>query len=487
MLDDVSFDLKRGEVHVLAGENGAGKSTLIKIISGVYTSFKGNIFLNGNPVRFRSPSHALDHGISAIYQEMSLVDSMSVRDNIFLGREKTHFLRGIDFKKEEEISHRILQQFGIKIDLTKHLSFYPLSVKQMIEVAKALVNQSSIIIMDEPTSTLNTVEVSHLFEIIKDLKQKGHGIVFISHRLEEIYRIADRISVLRDGKYIGTSTLKELPSPKLIQWMVGRELKEQFPPRKAYKRQKKKTILSVKNISLVMPDKKQKSLGKDISFNIQSGEILGIAGLQGSGKSFLLHSLFGRYGELGKCQITLDGRDYLVRSPRKSIHKGIALLTNDRKSTGLIPNISVKKNITLASLSKYSKLGWIQKKKERTDVIEIFNSFYIKAFSVDQIISTLSGGNQQKVLLARWHMTNPKILLLDEPTTGVDVASKHEIYKLMNKWSREGLAQVLVTSELPELLALSDRIMVLHRGRVAAEYDRNEATQEKILQSAMGK
>lgn len=236
-----------------------------------------------------------------------------------------------------------------------------------------------------------------------------------------------------------------------------------------------------------MPDKKQKSLRKNISFNIQSGEILGIAGLQGSGKSFLLHSLFGRYGELDKCQIILDGRDYFVRYPRKSIHNGIALLTNDRKNTGLIPNISVKKNITLASLSKYSRLGWIQKKRERTDVIEIFNSFYIKAFSIDQIISTLSGGNQQKVLLARWRMTNPKILLLDEPTTGVDVASKHEIYKLMNKWSNEGLAQILVTSELPELLALSDRIMVLHRGRVSAEYDRNEATQEKILQSAMGK
>jgi len=486
VLDDVSFDLRKGEVHVLAGENGAGKTTLIKIISGVHTDFKGKILLKGHPVRFHSPSHASRHGISAIYQEMSLVDSMSVRDNIFLGRERTGLLGKMDFSGENESCRSILERLGLDIDISKPLGFYPLSIKQMIEIAKALVYKSNIIIMDEPTSALNALEASKLFQIINDLRESGHGIVFISHRLEEIYQIADRISVLRDGKYIGTSPAKELPSNKLVKWMVGRELIEQFPPRKRKKGQRKETILSAEKVSLVDPHKKQSFPEQSISFSVHAGEILGIAGLQGSGKSLLLNTLFGTNGKIEKGQIRLKEKEHTVTSPKKSIRQGIALLTNDRKYTGLIPEMSVKKNMTLASLPQFSKWGWIKKKKEKAAVSESFKAFSIKANSINQLVSTLSGGNQQKVVLAKWLEINPKILLLDEPTIGVDVAAKHEIYKLMNKWSCEGLAQILITSELAELLALSDRIIVLHRGTITAEFDRKEATQEKILQSAMG-
>jgi len=487
VLDDVSFDLKKGEVHVLAGENGAGKTTLIKIISGVHTDFKGEILLKGHPVRFHSPSHASRHGISAIHQEMSLVDSMSVRDNIFLGKEKTGFLGKMDFSEENEICRSILKRLGMDIDILKPLGFFPLSKKQMIEIAKALVSKSDIIIMDEPTSALNAVEASKLFQIIRDLKESGHGIVFISHRLEEIYKIADRISILRDGKYIGTSSTDELPPNKLVKWMVGRELTEQFPQRKREKEQKEGTpLFSAEKVSLVDPDKKQNFPEQSISFSVRAGEILGIAGLQGSGKSLLLNTLFGTNSKIEKGQIRLKGKEHAVISPRKSIRRGIALLTNDRKHTGLISDMSVRENMTLASLSKFSKWGWIQKKKEKAAVNKSFKAFKIKANSINQVVSTLSGGNQQKVVLAKWLETKPIVLLLDEPTIGVDVAAKHEIYKLMNKWSWEGLAQILITSELPELLALSDRIIVLHRGTITAEFDRNEATQEKILQSAMG-
>jgi ABC-type sugar transport system ATPase subunit len=484
VLNNVSFDLKKGEVHVLAGENGAGKTTLIKIISGVHSNFKGNIFLNGRLVHFLSPSHAARYGISAIYQEMSLVNSMSVRDNIFLGREITNSWGQLDINKENEISHEILDRLGIDIDLSRPVGFYPLSIKQLIEIAKALVFKSNIIIMDEPTSALNAVETIHLFKIIKDLKDKGRGIIFISHRLEEIYRIADRISVLRDGKYIGTAQVDELPSHNLVKWMVGRELKEQFPERKSYK--KNKILLSVKNISLNSPNKEHNFKEANISFKVHAGEILGMAGLQGSGKSMLLNTLFGTYGKVNKGKIILEGQNYSVKSPKKSIQKGLVLLTNDRKKTGIISDMSVKENMTLACLEKFIKSGWIQKKKEQRIVRENFDSFNIKAVSIDQLISNLSGGNQQKVVLAKWFMTQPKVLLLDEPTIGVDVGAKHEIYKFMNNWSRQGIGQILITSELPELLALSDRIIVLHRGSITAEFKRKEATQEKILQAAMG-
>jgi ABC-type sugar transport system ATPase subunit len=356
----------------------------------------------------------------------------------------------------------------------------------MIEIAKALVNQSSIIIMDEPTSSLNSMEASQLFKIIKDLKNKGHGIIFITHRLEEIYKIADRISVLRDGKYIGTSTPENLPTPDLIKWMVGRDLNEQFPAREPFKTKKRRVILSVKNLSLNQLTKKQPSPNQSISFKLHAGEILGIAGLQGSGKSRLLHTLFGTYGKTSLGNIHLFSRSHAIKSPGESIRYGIVLCTNDRKNTGLVPKMSVKENITLASLPKFMKWGWVQKRKESSAVSHSFKSFRIKAQSMDQAVSTLSGGNQQKVVLAKWLMTNPQVLLLDEPTIGIDVAAKHEIYKLMNHWSFKGLGQILITSELPELLALSDRILVLHRGRITARFKSHQATQEKILESAMG-
>jgi ribose transport system ATP-binding protein len=484
VLDNVPFDLKPGEVHVLAGENGAGKTTLMRILAGVYSDYEGKIWINGKNVRFKSPLEAASYGVSFIHQEMSLINSMTVADNIFLGREKSWAGIWMNYHSQQKKAGALLEQFNIDVNFSKPVEDCPLSVRQMIEIAKALVYEARIIIMDEPTSSLTDIEVQRLFEIIMDLKNKGCGIIYISHRLDEIYQIAERISVLRDGKHIGTSAPEDLPPGELIRWMVGREISQQFPERLS---RPGKELLKVRGFYLPDPTGSKRWAVEDVSLTLSRGEILGIAGLQGSGKSELLHGLFGSYGKITKGKVFLDGQPYTIRSPIRSIERGLALLTNDRKGTGLIPAMSITRNISLASLKDFSQGGWMLAHKEEEAAAEQVKSFDIKSRSLHQEVNTLSGGNQQKVVLAKWIGTQPKVLLLDEPTLGVDVGAKYDIYNLMNQWTAQGIAIILITSELPELLAMSDRIIVMHRGRITAEFSRKQANQEKIIKAAMGK
>ena len=483
VLHDVFFDLCPGEVHILAGENGAGKTTLIKILAGVHKDYQGEIRLNGRLVKFKSPHDAAIQGISAIHQEMSLVNSMTVADNIFLGREKTHANLWMDYRSQYKKAQTLLEQLGIDASLSQLVEDYPLSIRQMIEIAKALVYDAQIIIMDEPTSALNDVEVDRLFRVIRDLKQRGCGIIYISHRLEEIYEIGDRISVLRDGKYIGTSTADDLASEELIQWMVGRNIIQQFSPRSSSIGGK---LFGVKGLFLSDPSGSKKWAVEDVSFDLHAGEILGIAGLQGSGKSELLNGLFSTFRKIARGHIFLENKPFHIGSPKYSIEQGLALITNDRKGTGLVPAMDVTRNISLASLKSFSPRGWMKSQQEEEAAKKDVESFDIKIHSLNQEIQTLSGGNQQKVVLAKWLETQPKVLLMDEPTIGVDVGAKHKIYALMNQWTSEGKAILLITSELPELLAMADRIIVMHRGKITAEFFRGEATQEKVIQAAMG-
>ena len=483
VLSEVQFDLQPGEVHVLAGENGAGKSTLIKILAGVHTEYKGEILLEGKPAGFKSVNDASRRGVSVIYQELSLVGAMSVSDNIFLGREMTKSLGWVDGYRQGKKAQELLAELELDIDVSKPVEDYPISVQQMIEITKALAFECRIIVMDEPTSALTDPEVEKLFSIIKKLRGRQCGIIYITHKMEEIYRIADRITVLRDGGYVGTARASELSANELVRWMVGREVSSQFPRHVTHRGGKR---LEVSGFSLGDLSGKPHKAVDDVSFHVREGEILGIAGLHGSGNSELFNGIFGTYGAKAIGEVKIDNESFGIRSPRDSIRTGIALLTNDRKGTGLVMEMDIVQNATLASLREFSAGWWLKPKREMAEVKKITESLRLKAARLSQLTSSLSGGNQQKVVMAKWMATKPRILLLDEPTRGVDVGAKQEIYELMNEWTSRGIAIALITSEMPELLAMSDRIIVMHRGKITAEFTREEATQEKILNDAMG-
>jgi ABC-type sugar transport system ATPase subunit len=483
VLENISWDLRPGEVHVLAGENGAGKTTLIKILAGVHTQYAGEIELEGRKVRFRSPHDAARRGISAIHQDTSLVLSMNVVDNIFLGREIASRGRGMDFGAERRKSRELLGRLGLDLPLTVSLGEFPVSVRQMVEIAKALVYEARILIMDEPTSSLNETETAKLFEIVRSLRDRGCAVVFISHRMDEIYRVADRITVLRDGRNVGTASAAELPPDRLVSWMVGRELDQQFPVRPPGRG---KPLFKVRDFCVPDFAGSKTWAVEEASFDLHEGEIVGFAGLQGSGKSELFHGLFGACGPVGRGRVELDGTAFVPRSPADSIRRGLALMTNDRKVSGLVSGLSVTRNISLASLPAFSPGGWIRESMENAAAERDVRAFDIRVRSVDQEVGTLSGGNQQKVVFAKWLETRPKVLFLDEPTIGVDVGAKHEIYRLMNRWTSEGKGLLVITSELQELLAMSDRILVMHRGRIQSAIDRADATQERVIRAAMG-
>ncbi len=482
VLTNVQFDLYSGEVHALAGENGAGKSTLIKILAGVHTDHTGRVNIGEEPVRFKSVHEAAAKGISVIHQELSLVGPMTIAENIFLGREKTAGLY-LDKNSMKEKAAQLLADLGLDVDVAGKVEDYPISIQQMIEICKALAFDCRIIVMDEPTSALTDPEIEKLFVIIEQLKSKGCGIIYISHKMEEIYRIADRITVLRDGQHIGTENASQLSSDQLIKWMVGRELNQQFSHHAA---KPGKPRLEVREFSVPDLGGRTEWAVDNISLSVRGGEIVGLAGLQGSGNSQLLNGIFGTYGKNITGRIEIDGEKFLPSAPKKAIEYGIALLTNDRKANGLVAEMNIVQNTTLASLKKFSYAGWLSPKQELAAAAKQTASLKLKAEALTQPVNSLSGGNQQKVVMAKWIETCPKVLLLDEPTRGVDVGAKHEIYELMNKWTREGLAIVLITSEMPELLAMSDRIIVMHRGKITAEFASQDATQEKILNAAMG-
>jgi ABC-type sugar transport system ATPase subunit len=481
-LAGVDLDLAAGEVHVLAGENGAGKSTLIKILAGVYPADAGEVRVAGQVVRLRRPHDAARHGIAAIHQEMSLVGAMSVADNIFLGRELTTagWTRP---RQQQQQAAALLRQLGLEMAPEQPVESYPIAVQQQVEIAKALSLAARILIMDEPTSALSEPEVERLLALIATLKARGCGILYISHKMEEIYRVADRITVLRDGVRVGTAARADLPSSELIRWMVGRELSQQFPRRAAPPGRER---LSVHEFTVPHRHRGLPPLVDRVSFAVQAGEIVGLAGLQGSGASELLQGLFGAVKTLPTGEVRVDGQALRCRSPRQALQQGLALLTADRKSGGLVPGLSLLQNLTLAALPRFSPWGWLRPRRERAAAQQQSAALRVKTAALDQDIVELSGGNQQKVLLARWQLCEPRIFLLDEPTRGIDVGAKRDVYELMNRWTAAGCAVLLITSEMPELLALADRILVLHRGRLTAAFSRAAATPDRILRAAMG-
>lgn len=482
VLRDVPFELHRGEVHVLAGENGAGKSTLMKILGGVYTDYEGRIELHGRPVRFRSPREAAACGVAIIHQELSLVRDLSVEDNLFLGHEHST-LGWLRRGSQRQRATDVLTQLGVRLDIRRPVGSFSIATQQLIEIAKALALEADLLVMDEPTSALQGPEVERLFACIAGLKARGCGIVYITHRMEEVYRLADRITVLRDGNYIGTSPMAELPAPLLVRQMVGRDL---APPAGLASDAVADLRLRLENFTLRGVAKTPRPVVDGVSLDLRAGEIVGLAGLEGSGNSALLWGLFGAHAGRASGRVLLDGHAYVPTSPRRAIRRGLALVTNDRQRTGLVLGLSVAQNFTLASLPKVSPGGWLNGAAERRTAERLAQALELRAGSLRQPVGTLSGGNQQKVVLGKWLNVEPRVLLLDEPTRGVDVGAKQEIYALMKQCSRTGAAILLITSELSELLLLSNRIIVLHRGRVSARLDRGEATPERVLHAAMG-
>jgi ribose transport system ATP-binding protein len=483
VLCGVDLDVYPNEVHILAGENGAGKSTLMKILGGVHTNFDGTIDLADKPFQPRSPLHANELGIAVIYQELSLVPAMSVADNIYLGRTLTSAGGFVRASQQRDGARKLLDKLGMShIDVDAAVERLSIGTQQMVEIAKSMVRDARVIVMDEPTSALSAPEVERLFALIASLKSRGCAIIYITHKMEEIERIADRITVLRDGKYVGSAPARELPVPKLIRWMVGRDVEQQFP---RHATEGGDVRLSVNNFTVKSG---AKTLVNNVSFTAKKGEIVGIGGLQGSGASELLLGLFGAYGSSNITgQITLDNKPFHPTSPRHSIACGFAEVTSDRKASGLVLSMNIIENTTLPALDRLSPLGWRSAARERNVAQQFAESLNLRCASLTMETASLSGGNQQKVVLAKWLATDPKILLLDEPTRGIDVGAKREIYQLMNEWTARGITILLITSELPELLAMSDRIIILHRGQLTAEFTRQQATADAILQAAMGR
>lgn len=474
-LKNVTLRVKKGTVHALVGENGAGKSTLMKILNGIYVPDSGVIKFRGKEIKLRSPMDALRNGISMIHQELTPIPNMTVAENIFLGREPLlGNLPIVDDREMINMTRKLFESLQMNINpssLMKHLS---IAQMQMVEIAKAISYNSELIIMDEPTSAISEKEVLHLFKIIRDLKNKGISIIFISHRFDEIYEIADEVTVLRDGEHIFTGTLKNVGREKLIEMMVGRELKQMFPKEDA---EIGEVVLEVRNLT-------KEGVFYGVSFKVRRGEILGIAGLMGAGRTEVVESIFGiRQYDAG--EIYINGKKVDIKSPIDAINNKLALITEDRK-TGLFLPLTVEENIIMASLNNYTKGLFVDRKKVSEDCKKQVDQLKIKTPSLKQRIKFLSGGNQQKLLIARWLLTYPEILILDEPTRGIDVGAKAEIHKLITKMAKEGKAIIMISSELPEILGMSDRIIVMHEGRVKGELKRGEASQEKIMRYAMG-
>jgi len=474
-LKGVSFALRKGEVHALVGENGAGKSTLMKILIGMLKADSGEIFLNGNKVNFNSMKDALNSGISMIFQEFNSVAHMTVADNIYLGREPYNKYKCVDYKKMHEDTKAVLDKIGVDIKPKDYVASLTVAKIQLVEIAKAISLNSDIIIMDEPTSALSDKEIENLFRVVKELANDGKAIVFISHKIDEIYKICDRITVLRDGNFIGTDLSKNINVDKLIMMMVDRKIDEMFPKEFA---EIGEPVFEVKNLT-------RKGEFDDISFYLKKGEILGIAGLMGAGRTELAESIFGMR-KLERGEIYVKGKKVNIKQPKDAIKLGIMMVPEDRKKTGLILKLSVKENILLSDLKKCMNALYIKKKLEKQNVEKYSKILEIKMSSERQAVSALSGGNQQKVVVSKALFPEPDIIILDEPTRGIDVKTKAEIHALMSKLAQQGKAVIMISSELPEILGISDRIIVLHEGRLTGELLREEASQEAVLRYAMG-
>jgi D-xylose transport system ATP-binding protein len=485
-LDDVSFKVRRGTIHGICGENGAGKSTLMKILAGVHSAdtYDGDVRLNGEVVKFTHAAihQAIEHGIAIVYQELALIPKLTVGENIFLGREPG---RGgtINWHQLYSQTQKILHEYNLDIPFACVVDDLSVGKQQMVEIAKALSENAQVLILDEPTSALTEAEVDKLMEILNDLRQRGVTCLYISHKMEEFFRITDEITVFRDGKVVGTVNTPDVTHERLVAMMVGREMKERFPKGN---RRPGDVVLDVRNLSVEDPAHIGKMAIQNVSFDVRAGEILGVAGLMGSGRSELVTTIFGEYGRNRTGEIYLHGKPVRNKSAREAMNNRISLIPEDRKRMGLVLEQSILKNISLPNLPQFATAFSINEHKEVEQCERMAKHLAIKAPHLYAIVNSLSGGNQQKVVIAKWLMSQPHVLILDEPTRGIDVGAKYEIYKLMNNLAEEGVAIIMISSELPEILGMSDRILVMHEGVCTGILNRADATQENIMALATG-
>ena len=473
VLHEVSFSLKAGEVHALLGENGAGKSTLVKVITGVHRPDGGGIILNDQPVEFNDPRESRQAGIAAIYQELSLFPDLDVAENIFVGRQPVAAGGRIDWKKLYKDAGDLLTSLGVSLDLKQKARSLSIAQQQIVEIARAFSINARILIMDEPTSSLTLNEVDDLFRLVRRLRNEGTAIIFISHRLEELFELADRVTVLRDGTYVDTVALKDVSRDDLIRMMVGRTISNLFPKLDV---EAGEVVLKVENLS-------HTGIFENISFELRKGEILGMAGLVGAGRTDVARAIFGVEPPTAG-QIFINGQQVEITSPQQAIQLGLAYVPEDRQLHGLIPQMNITTNISLPMLASYAQRGWLREKVESTAAFAAARQMEVRANNIWQKARELSGGNQQKIVLAKWLSTTPKIMILDEPTRGIDVGTKAAVHALMSKLASEGMAILMISSELPEVLGMSDRVIVMREGRLTGHFTRAEATQEKIISAA---
>ena len=475
VLKQAGFTLESGEVHALMGENGAGKSTLMKILTGVYTKDAGTVLVDGKEVNYKNPQEAEKAGIVFIYQELNVMFDLTVEENLFMGKE-IHGKFGIcDRKAMQKKAREALNTLGVDISPKTVMSELSVGQQQMVEICKALMADAKVIIMDEPTAALTQSETIALFKVIESLRKKGVSMVYISHRMEEIFELCDRITVLRDGSYIGVKNIPETNMNEIVKMMIGREIGERYPSRDV---KIGKEVLKVKGLT-------RKGTFHDVSFSVRAGEVLGVSGLMGAGRTEIMQAIFGNLSyESGSIEI--DGKEVKISNPRQAMEQGIGFITEDRKTEGLMLDKSIRENISLCNLGRISKSSVISKEAEKNMVAEAIKDLHIKCFGPYHECNNLSGGNQQKVVLAKWILTNPKILILDEPTRGVDIGAKKEIYSIINKLAAQGVAIIMVSSELPEVLGMSDNIMVVREGEVRGIISYEEANQERVMTLATG-
>lgn len=475
VLKNAGFELKDSEVHALMGENGAGKSTLMKILTGVYTKDAGTILVDGKEVVYKNPQEAEKAGIVFIYQELNVLFDLTVVENLFMGKEITKKFGICDKKAMREKAQEIMDKMGVKIPVDAVMSDLSVGQQQMVEICKALMVDAKVLIMDEPTAALTQSETKVLFDVIKALRKKGVSIVYISHRMEEIFELCDRITILRDGAYIGTRDIKDIDMDGIVQMMIGREIGERYPKREVTIGEE---VLRVEGFT-------KNKVFHNVSFTVRAGEVLGVSGLMGAGRTEIMQAIFGNLShESGR--IFIEGKEVKIKNPRQAIAAGIGFITEDRKTEGLLLEKSIADNITIANLGKISGNGVLSKKKSEELVKQGIEEFHVKCFGPEHECNNLSGGNQQKVVLAKWIFTDPKILILDEPTRGVDIGAKKEIYNVINQLAAKGVAVIMVSSELPEVLGMSDRIMVVREGEVRGIVDGKDADQAKIMTLATG-
>ena len=481
-LDGVNLTVRRGRLNALLGENGAGKSTLMNILAGVFPPHAGTILLAGRPVHFKNTREAQAAGIAIIFQELNLVPELSLAENIFIGREPRNRLGLVDFPRMNADAAALLRELELDADPRTLVRQLKVGAQQMVEIARAISFNARVLIMDEPTSAITDHEVAVLFRQIRRLKQNGVGIIYITHKLDELPEIADDITIFRDGKWVGAKEFSAITRDEMIRLMVGRELAELFPKTSTAPGAE---VLRVTNLSLPHAERAGDFAVQEVSFALRRGEVLGIYGLMGAGRTELLQTLFGLHSQTASGQISIDGQSVVILSPLDAIRAGLALAPEDRKAEGLVLGLSVAQNTTLACLPQIERFGFLQPKLEHDLVENYIRRLQVKTPSANQTVVHLSGGNQQKVVLAKWLATKPKVLLLDEPTRGIDINAKKEIYTLIDELARSGLGVVMVSSELPELLGIADRILVLCEGRLTAEFLRAEATEEKLIRAAL--